>query len=102
MTTQELIEGFGDYAIVSLWNHYVDENGLDERVYLNLPDEINKAFSTPYDVALAMSHGDWYPTDRHFFFNRFGNLISFNHWDDEQSPIDIDLIAGFVENEALD
>lgn len=102
MTTQELIKGFGDYAIVSLWNHYVDENDLGERVYLNLPDEINKAFSTPYDVALAIGHGDWNPTDRHFFLNQFGDLISFNHWDDEQSPIDIDLIAGFVENEALD
>ena len=66
MTTQELIKDFGDYAIVSLWNRYVDENNLGERVYLNLPDEINKAFSTPYDVALAMSHGDWYPTDISF------------------------------------
>ena len=102
MTTQELIKGFGNDVIISLWNRYCEENDLGERVYLNLPSEINKSFSTPYDVALAMSHGDWYPTDRHFFFDRFGNLISFDRWDDEQSPIDIDLLAGFVENEVLD
>lgn len=101
MTTQELIKGFGDYAIVSLWNRYCEENDLEGEIRLNLRRAINECFSTPYDVAMTIGYGDWNPTDMYFFFNQFGALISFNHWDDEQSPIDIDLLAGFVENEAL-
>ncbi len=102
MTTQELIKGFGDYVIISLWNRYVDENGIEGEIRLNLPSTINECFSTPYDVAMAIGYGNWNPTDMYFFFNQHGNLISFNYWDDEQSPVDIDLLAGFVENGALD
>ena len=57
MTTQELIKGFGNYAIISIWDRYCEENDIDERIYLNLPDEINKAFSAPYDVVLAIILG---------------------------------------------
>lgn len=80
-----------DMLIISLWNKYAEYEGR-ERIYLNNVGFFKKSFKNPYDAAWAVSTGDWRWTDDFVCFNRDGHLSSFNHWDDENSPIDIDRI----------
>ena len=82
--------------LVSLWNKLIDEEGEDKgyggKVFSNNKEFFKNSFDNAYDAAWAVSVGDYKWTDTFVFFNREGNLSSFSHWNDENSPIDIDRI----------
>ena len=70
-----------DTLIVAMWNMYLHHNGGDNFISLN------------YDAAIPVALGgrwDW--RDKFVFFDEEGYLTSFSHWDDENSPIDLDKI----------
>ena len=83
-----------DAMIVSLWNAYVEAVG-EEKIYLydNDKEFFAKYFDNSYDAAYAVSiSGKWSWSDDYVYFDEDGYLVSFKHWNDAESPIDLDKI----------
>lgn len=80
-----------DMLVISLWNKYIEYKGGD-KIYINNNDFFEKSFKNPYDAAWAVSAGNWKWADDYVCFDKEGHLTSFCHWNDENSPIDIDKI----------
>lgn len=83
-----------DKLIVSAWNTYlVYKKRGENKISLNNKEFFEKSFNNSYDAACAVSlSGNWKWTDEFVYFDGEGHLSSFSHWDDENSPIDIDKI----------
>lgn len=78
--------------IISMWNKYTEYAIRDNRIYLNNVEFFEKSFKNSYDAAWAVSTGNWKWTDDFVCFDKEGHLSSFCHWNDKNSPIDIDRI----------
>lgn len=81
-----------DTLIAALWNKYIEYKGGYNKIFFNDKEFFKTSFEDKYDAAWAVSSGDWRGTDDFVYFNREGNLTSFSHWNDENSPIDTDKI----------
>ena len=81
-----------DALIAALWNKYIEYKGGYNKIFLNNREFFKNSFENKYDAAWAVSSGDWRGTDSFVFFDSKGNLTSFSHWNDENSPIDINRI----------
>ena len=80
-----------DALIVAMWNEYSDHIGGDKKISLNNKEFFNNSFDNQYDAAWAVSlSGQWSWTDDYVCFDDDGYLASFSHWNDANSPIDID------------
>lgn len=80
-----------DGLIIALWNAYIEEGGEGNRISLNNRDFFENSFKNNYDAAWAVSlSGRWNWKDEYACFDEEGHITSFNHWDDENSPIDPD------------
>ena len=88
--------------IVALWNECIEEvNYPHDRVYENDMTFFDEMFSQPYDIAVAVSYGDWKANDKYVVFNGYGNIATFNQWKGYNSPIDIDvLVEWLLDNKA--
>ena len=77
-----------DMIIISIYNSLMDEDG---KICHNDEDFFEAEFNNKYDAAWAvsLSHA-WAWSDDFVYLNGEGYLTSFNHWDDEKSPIDLD------------
>lgn len=82
-----------DAFMVTLWNKYIEYKGRGEnKIFLNDKGFFEGVFKNSYDAACAVAIGDWRYTDEYVFFNSDGYITSFCHWDDDNSPIDINKI----------
>ena len=82
-----------DALIIYSWNKYVEYAGGDNKIFLNNREFFENSFNNSYDAAWAVtSSGKWSWTDDYVYFNGEGYITSFSHWDDDNSPIDIDKI----------
>ena len=84
-----------DTVLVSLWNAYIEADEAEgrDKIYLNNKGFFENSFENAYDAAWAVSlSGKWNWTDNFVYFDKDGYLTSFSHWNDENSPIDIDKI----------
>ena len=88
-----------DYILVAAWNKYISFNGgVENKISLNDKGFFDNNFNNPYDAAWAASIGDWRWSDRFVYFDEGGYLTSFTHWDDKNSPIDMDKIKIDISN----
>ena len=82
-----------DTVIVTIWNAYLEAEGMDNKICLNNKGFFENSFENNYDAAWAVSlSGRWRHDDEFVCFDEDGYLTSFSHWDEENSPIDIDKI----------
>lgn len=81
--------------LASLWNEICEY--ADYYIYSGVED-MAELYSDPASFARAVYFGDvqnW--LDDYATFNGYGNIVTFNYWDDENSPIDLDLLAERLE-----
>lgn len=105
MTKQEkieiLLEEMSDSELLGIFNIYCDNvNVYSEGVYsMEDFDELMSGWK-PWEIARSCFYGDFRPCDKYFSFNGYGNLISFDHINDE---INIYEIAEYIvdNNNAL-
>ena len=83
-----------DRLIISLWDEYLEYEGRGEnKIFVNNKEFFEKNFENSYDTAWAVSLSKtWRHTDDFVFFDDEGYISSFSHWNDENSPINIDKI----------
>ena len=89
---KECVEVNFDALIAAVWNKYIEYKGGYNKIFLNNKEFFKTSFEDKYDAAWAVSSGDWRWSDSFVFFDSKGNLTSFSHWDDENSPIDMNKI----------
>ena len=76
-----------DIILVAAWNKYIAEKGGDNKICFNNKEFFDNAFKNAYDAAWAVAISQWRWADRFVCFDADGCLITFTHWDDENSPI---------------
>lgn len=103
MTEEKIMNAIGvmeTERVIELWNECIEYTGYtDDEVYENGEFFFNEIFRNPYDAAMAVAYGDWRVNDDYVCFNGYGNLESFNYWQDNNSPVDEDaLVDWLMEN----
>lgn len=94
---KELIINSSNAEIVRAWNRVCDD--YDDEVFENEETALEERFSGDVGSALrAAFYGDYRYPDSFCCFNGYGNLVSFDYYDDENSPIDIEQIVDYFEN----
>ena len=84
--SKNLVDVNMDMVLISIYNSL-----YDDKVSFNDADFFNEEFDNPFDAAWAVSlSGKWTWSDDFVYFDENGYLTSFNHWDDENSPINLD------------
>ena len=82
-----------DALMVTLWNTFVEYRGGYGKISLNNKDFFADAFDTAFAAVHAVSlSGNYTWSDDYVYFDDEGYLASFCHWDDANSPIDINKI----------
>lgn len=98
------LESMSDTDLVRVWNAYNDTvyyGSREGRIY-NTENDIDDelSFETPYRILNMMYCGDFNPRHTWFTFDGADNLVSFEYLDDTNSPIDLDELAEYCdENE---
>lgn len=89
--------------VINLWNDCIeDKNILDDKIYNNGEDFFEEMFSSPYDAVRAVAYGEYTLNDNYIAFDGYGNIVTFDYWDDEGSPVDIDILADWLlDNEVV-
>ena len=102
----ETVNSMSTPDIVRLHNNYCyAANYFDDEVYLMEEFDEIMGDMKPWEVARAAYFGhDFNPARQYFTFNGYGNLESFDYWEDEHSNIDIEAIAEYIDSneDALD
>lgn len=100
---REYLSGLLTSELVVIHNEYCDRAEYpDDTVYsMNDFDEIMSG-SEPWEVARSCFYGDFRPCDDYFRFNGYGNLVSFDWWEDDNSGIDVDAIAHYADDNEED
>jgi hypothetical protein len=81
--------------VIDIWNEYIQDAGHGE---ISSNDEafFVDMFISPYDAVLAAAYGDWNVNDDYVCLDDHENLQSFSHWQDDNSPVDADILADWL------
>lgn len=82
--------------LVQLWNEFC---AGDDYIYQGVEDMAD-LYSDPAAFARAVYFGDvqnW--LDDYARLNGYGNIVTFNFWDSPNSPIDLDTLAEWLEED---
>ena len=101
MTKKEIvktIKKMDNAKVINLWNNYVGEKCYpheDGTIYTNNCAVFN-SFFTPYDAVMSVLYGHYKEEDNYVIIDEHDNVQSFTNWDDEKSPVDIDILANWL------
>ena len=95
---KEAIENMNTSDIVALHNEYCNEYG-DMDYYVYSMDEFDEVMADmkPWDIARSAFFGGFRPVADYFSFNGYGNLVSFDYWNDEDARIYPSEIARYID-----
>lgn len=101
MTAEKIMEAIkhkmDSYDIINLWNECVFETNLtDGEIADNDETFFKEIFSSPYDAVRAVAYGEYTLNDNYIAFDGYGNVVTFDYWDDENSPIDVDVLVEWL------
>ena len=101
MTKKEIVETIkkmDNAKVINLWNNYVGEKCYpheNDTIYTNNCAVFN-SFFTPYDAMMSVLYGHYNENDNYVIIDESENVQSFTNWDDEKSPVDIDILANYM------
>lgn len=104
MTEEKIMEAINhemdNVDIINLWNECVFETNLPgDEIFDNDETFFEETFSSPYDAVLAVTNGEYNECEKYIAFDGYDNVVTFDYWDDENSPIDIgSLVDWLMEN----
>lgn len=97
---KEEIKRLDDSEMASMWNEYCDANGYyDDWIEYNDIDEL-LCDCKPSEVLSRINMRDYDQSDRYCVLDGWGEYVSFDYIDDNNSPFDLDSLAQWIyENE---
>ena len=103
MSREKIMNAIGAMStedVIDLWNECIQDAGYtDDEIFSNDEAFFTDMFISPYDAVLAAAYGDWHVNDDYVCFDGYGNLRSFRGWQDDNSPVDTDILADWlIEN----
>lgn len=99
-SVKAIIASFDFDEIVKFWNIYSEKYTQgDDDIYPNEDEEIDAQFPNTSVFAHASKYGHYDYEDKYFCKNPYGNLDSFNDFDDRYCPIRLSILADYlIEN----
>lgn len=94
---EKLKEEATDNDIINWWNEFCSWNCYEDQIYTDLEELADLLNDTPIEFARKIFFGNvqsW--GDNYFILNGYANIESFNHFDDENSPIDFRMLAQWL------
>lgn len=94
--TEHIRNFWSNEDIIRAWNNYCSEECMDDYIYDNDEYFFEEMFEKADDAVRAVCYGEYHYQDEYVVFNAYGNLDSFDYWKDENSPIDLDILAEYL------
>jgi hypothetical protein len=92
------IENLDDDDMRALWNDYCDNNSYyDDWIEYNEPDDLFYGYS-PSEILNKIDFGNYNQSDRYCVLDGYGQFISFDYIDDDDSPFDLDSLAQWIRD----
>lgn len=89
-------ENFTNVQIIQAWNLYCAYENMDDYVYCNDEYFFDEQFEKADEAVRAVCYGTYDYQDEYVVFNGYGNLDTFNGWEEDKSPISLDIIAEYL------
>lgn len=94
---KEIITNFWDNdVIIAAWNERCSECDMDDYINSNEDYNLNDIFSESAEAIRATYYGHYEYNNSYFVFNAYGNLDSFDYWDDDYSPVDLETLIDYI------
>lgn len=90
------LKGLDTFQIVSLHNQFVEECENGFPIIHNMVDYDQEAYGN-WEISVHFSQNN-----RFFYIGSLGIIVSFDEYNDNYSPISLDLLANFVISEGID
>lgn len=102
MTREKIMESINNMTndtVINAWNECVNDKGYpDDGIYGNNYAFLDTFFDSPSAAVHAIEHGHYRSNDAYVTFDGYGNLQSFNYWENS-CTIDVGILADwFLEN----
>lgn len=89
-----ITEHLDNFDIVQGWNAAAADYGYEECFYTGDIDDLFCGLR-PSEV-LARISTEFNVNDSYFSFNGYSQAVSFNSWEDSESPVDIDVLVSYL------
>ena len=94
---REVMSGLYTDDIVNAWNNYIAEVNLtDDEVFPMDDFSENMQWRPALDVVIDCMLGEFDYNDYYYWIDLSTNITSFSHWDDDDSPIDMEAMIDFM------
>lgn len=94
--TEHIRNFWSNEDIIRAWNNYCSEECMEDYIHSNDEYFFEEMFEKADDAVRAVCYGEYHYQDEYVVFNAYGNLDSFDYWKDENSPIDLDILAEYL------
>lgn len=94
--SQYIKDYWSNEDIIQAWNEHCSEENMDDYVYENGEYFFEEQFAKADDAVRAVCYGSYSYPDEYVVFNAYGNLDSFDYWDEEHSPICLSSIVDYL------
>lgn len=93
----EVINEMDNQKVINLWNECIEwTNRSDDEVFENDPSFFDTYFNSPSDAVLAACYGKYKECKKYIAFDGYGNVVTFDYWDDYNSPVDIYILTDWL------
>ena len=77
---------------------HIAKKGVDNLICLvyNASRKVKERDIMSFDAVCAVIHGHYKEEDDYVIIDEHDNVQSFTNWDDEKSPVDIDILANWL------
>jgi len=100
---KELLNTLDSSTLITTWNEYCADECMEDYIHSNDEYFFEEMFEKADEAVWAVCFGNYDYEDDYVVFNGYGNLDTFNFSDDENCPIDIDVLADWInDNDGCD
>ena len=93
-----VIENMVSDDVVNMWNEYCEShNYMDDYVFpMDYFDEEFRDTAPSTLASMIVYGGYFHVNDNYFYYDGYGNIRSFDYYDEYESPIDVDALCGWL------
>lgn len=94
--TEHIRNFWSSEDIIRAWNNYCSDECMEDYIHDNDEYFFEEMFNKADEAVRAVCYGNYNYQHSYVVFNAYGNLNSFYYWEDENSPIDLNILAEYL------